>query len=259
MNEQVSTAGCQLKELDQRILYESMAEARNNSAPVIAERIGVSPGTVRSHIKDLEEHGVITGYHAHIDFERTDGHLSTLFVCSVSFVERKTAARAIYEIPGVVSIRVLMGGRRNFHILAIGENTSDLRRIGTTLSKLGVDIEDEMLIENDEVRAYAPFGPDEIRRKIPADVLSLSSDSEVVELTVQSDTPVAGETIFDVVENELLVNNPLVVSITREDELLTPHGSTTIRPDDIVTLFFSGGVSDETIRPFVEPRRGCSQ
>lgn len=259
MNEHPSRVGYQLEEIDQRILYELMTEARDNSAPIIAARIGVSPGTVRSHIEDLEEHGVITGYHAHIDFERTDGHLSTLFVCSVSFAERKTAARGAYEIPGVVNIRVLMGGRRNFHVLAVGETTSDLRRIGTMLSKLGVDIEDEMLIENDEVRPYAPFGPDETRWKIPVDFLSLSSDSEVVELTVQSDTAVAGETISDAVENGLLGTDPLVVSITRDDELLTPHGSTSIRPDDIVTLFSSSGVNDETIRAFVEPRRGGIQ
>lgn len=255
MSKQTSGSVYQLDGIDQRILYELMIEARDNSAPVIAERIGVSPGTVRNHIENLEEHDIIKGYHAHIDFERTDGRLSTLFMCSVPFADRKTAARAAYKIPGVVNVRMLMGGRRNFHVLAVGENTDDLRRIGTTLSRLGVEIEDEMLVENDEVRAYAPFHPDEARRKIPADFISLSNDSEVIELTVQPDTPVAGETISDAVENGLLVNDLLVVSITRNDDLLTPHGSTTIRPDDVVTLFSSGGVSDETIRAFVEPPR----
>lgn len=79
MNERASSAGYRSERIDQRILYELMAEARDKTSPVIAERIGVSPGTVRSHVEDLEEHGVIPGYPAHIDFERTDGQLSPLF------------------------------------------------------------------------------------------------------------------------------------------------------------------------------------
>ena len=256
MKTQPSGSAYQLDEIDRRILYELMADARDTSAPVIADRIDVSPGTVRNRIETLEDRGIITGYHAHVDLERTDGRLSTLFMCSVPFADRKTAARAAYEIPGVVNVRILMGGRRNFHVLAVGENTHDLRRIGTTLSEIGIDLEDEMLVENDEVRAYAPFGPDDTRSTIPADFIDLSEDSELVELTVQSDAPIADVTLSDAAEDGLLDGDPLVVSITRDDELLTPHGNTTIRPDDVVTVFSSGGVDGETIRAFVGAERG---
>ncbi|MFC4439029.1 MULTISPECIES: Lrp/AsnC family transcriptional regulator [Natrialbaceae] len=251
-----SGSAYQLDELDRRILYELMADARDASAPVIADRIDVSPGTVRNRIERLEERGVITGYHAHVDLERTDGRLATLFMCSVPFADRKTAARAAYQIPGAVNVRILMGGRRNFHVLAVGENARDLRRIGTTLSEIGIEIEDEMLVENDEVRAYEPFGPDGTRSAIPATFIDLSGDSEVVELTVQSDAPIAGVALSDAAENGLLDEDPLVVSITRDDELLTPHGDTTIRPADVVTVFSCGGVEDETIRAFVGAERG---
>jgi Trk K+ transport system NAD-binding subunit len=47
----------------------------------------------------------------------------------------------------------------------------------------------------------------------------------------------------------------LVVSITRGDERLTPHGDTTIRPNDVVTVFSSGGVDDETVHAFVGAHR----
>ncbi|MFC6716876.1 winged helix-turn-helix transcriptional regulator [Natrialbaceae archaeon GCM10025810] len=243
----------ELDAVDRRILHELMDDARTNTAPAIAEAVGVSPGTVRNHVEALEEAGVIKGYHAHVDFERTDGRLTTLFMCSVPFAERKTAARAAYEIPGVINVRIMMGGRRNFHVLAVGENTDDLRRIGTTLSELGVEIDDEMLVENDEVRAYEPFGPEnDPQRKIPADFISLSADSEVVELTVQSDAPIADATISEAVQEGYLSGDALVVSVRRGDEMLTPHGDTTIRPDDVVTVFACGGVDDGTVRAFVD-------
>jgi DNA-binding Lrp family transcriptional regulator len=251
-----SGSAYRLDEIDQRIIHELMADARNNTAPVIADRIGVAPGTVRNRIEDLEEQGVIAGHHTHVDLERTDGRLATLFMCSVPFADRKTAARAAYEIPGVTNIRILMGGRRNFHVLAVGEDTRDLRRIGTTLSEIGVEMEDEMLVESDEMRAYAPFGPDETKSTIPAEFINLSGDSELVELTVRPESPIAGVALSDAVEDEVLDEDPLVVSIAREDELLTPHGDTTIKAGDIVTVFSNGGVDDETVQAFVGTDHG---
>ncbi|ELY56895.1 AsnC family transcriptional regulator [Natronococcus amylolyticus DSM 10524] len=244
-----------LDEVDQGIIYELMTDARRSSAPAIAEKIGVSPGTVRNRIEDLEAHGIVKGYHAHIDFERPDGRLSTLFMCNVPFAERETIARAAYQIPGVINVRMLMGGRRNFHVLAVGEDTDDLRRIGTTLSELGIEIEDEMLVENDEIRPYEAFGPDDSRNQHPVDFISSSTGSEVVELTVRADAPIEGETLSDAVENGILVDNPLVVSISRDGELLTPHGDTTIRRDDVVTVFSDTGVGEETVRSFVGGER----
>jgi DNA-binding Lrp family transcriptional regulator len=246
----------QLDETDQRILHELMEDARNNSAPAIAERIGVSPGTVRNRIEALEKEGIITGHHTHVDLERTDGRLATLFMCNVPFAERKTVARAAYEVPGVINIRMLMGGRRNFHVLAVGEDTRDLRRIGTTLSEIGVEIEDEMLVESDEMRAYAPFDPDGSQSDVPAEFITLSGGSELVELTVRADSPIAGMALSEAVERGILNEEPLVVSIDRESELLTPHGDTTVQPGDVVTVFSCGGVSDETVGAFTVKDHG---
>jgi DNA-binding Lrp family transcriptional regulator len=246
----------QLDETDQRILHELMEDARNSSAPTIAERIGVSPGTVRNRIEALEGEGIITGHHTHVDLERTDGRLATLFMCNVPFADRRTVARAAYEIPGVINIRMLMGGRRNFHVLAVGEDTRDLRRIGTTLSEIGAEIEDEMLVENDEMRAYAPFDPEESRPGVPAEFITLSGGSELVELTVRDDSPMAGISLSEAVERDVLDEEPLVVSIKRQDELLTPHGDTTVQPGDVVTVFSCGGVGDETVEAFTADSRG---
>ncbi|MFC7223449.1 AsnC family transcriptional regulator [Halalkalicoccus sp. GCM10025322] len=252
MSRQDSESGYRLDEIDRRIIYELMSDARASSAPKIAEAVNVSPGTIRNRIERLEEHGILTGYHAHVDFERTSGRLTALFMCSVPFAERESVAHAAYAIPGVVNIRLLMGGRRNFHVLAVGEDTTDLRRIGTALSEIGVEIEDEMLVEHEAVQPYSPFGPDEDeRRKPPTDFVSLSGDSEVVELTVRTDAPIADVTISEAVERGVISDDPLIIAIEREGDVLTPHGDTHVRPDDVVTVFSRGGADDRTVNAFI--------
>jgi len=57
-----------LDEIDRRILHELMTDARNTSAPMIAEDLNVSAGTIRNRIERLEEEDVIRGYTAIVDF-----------------------------------------------------------------------------------------------------------------------------------------------------------------------------------------------
>lgn len=240
-----------LDDIDQQVIYELMTAARSNSPPTIAENIGVSPGTVRSRIDALEEEGIIEGYHAHIDFEQAGRRLPTLFMCNVRFGERQTAARAANAIPGVINVRVLMGGRRNLQVLAVGEDTEDLRRIGTTLSEGGIEIEEEMLVEHEEVCAYDPFGPDDaVKRSALTEFIESEDASEVAEVTVDPEASITTMTISQAVESGILDAEPLVISIRRDGEMLTPHGDTTLQADDVITLFSCGGVTDETLRVF---------
>lgn len=253
MSKPDSESAYRLDEIDRRIIYELMTDARSSSAPKIAEAVGVSPGTIRSRIEQLEDEGIITGYHAHIDFEHTSGRLTTLFMCSVPFADRESVAHAASTIPGVTNIRVLMGGRRNVHVLTVGEDTADLRRIGTSLSEIGIEIEEEMLVEYDELQAYAPFGPTEnTQQTLPADFISLSGDSEIVELTVRTDAPLAGMTISEAVERDVLNGDPLIITIERDGDILTPHGDTRIHPADSVAVFSRGGVGDQTVNAFID-------
>jgi len=107
-----------------------MSDARNTSAPMIAEGLNVSAAaTVRNRIERLEEEGVIRGYTAIVDFEQADGRLTSVFMCTVPADERERLALAARSIPGVINVRVLMAGRRDLQVVAVGEETSDLREI----------------------------------------------------------------------------------------------------------------------------------
>lgn len=245
-----------LDDIDRRIIHDLMRDARNTSAPMIAERLNVSPGTIRNRIDQLEDRGVIRGYTAEIDFEQADDRLTTLYVCTAPVAERNALAQEATAVPGVINVRELMTGRENVHVMAVGENTADLRRIARTLSGLGIEIEDETLVEGQTSMPYASFAPDEaVSASAPTDLISLTGDATGVEVTVQSDAPIADHSLEDAVSEGILDEDALIVAIERGDRVLTPHGSTVVRRDDIVTVLCRGGWSAGALEAFgaVEP------
>lgn len=242
-----------LDEIDRRILYHLAEDARNTSAPMIAEEMNVSAGTIRNRINQLEDRGVIEGYHAAINYERVDGSLMNLLVCDTAVPDREKLAKQALRIPGVVNVRELMTGRGNLHVTVIGEDTNDLTHIGRALSELGLDIVDEGLLQCEYFTPYQPFGPEEGLAEQPmANFMSLAGDAEVVSLTVAADAPVAGRTLREANKEGLIGADVLIVAIERENTILTPRGDTTIRPDDLATIFSRDGISDNLLSLFSE-------
>ncbi|WP_226023600.1 Lrp/AsnC family transcriptional regulator [Halomicrobium salinisoli] len=241
-----------LDEIDRRIVYELMRDARNTSAPEIAEQVNVSPGTIRNRIGQLEEHGIIQGYAASVDFERAGGRLTNLYMCNAPISERESLAREVSAIPGVINVRELMTGRRNLHVLAVGEDTEDLRRISRAISRLGIDIEDEDLVQTETTSPYDSFGPDEDRPAAGAtDFISLAGDASVVDVTVEPDAPIAGRTLAEAGGSGILDDGALVIAIERGERTLTPHGQTTVRADDVVSVLVRGGDPEAALSAFV--------
>lgn len=240
-----------LDEADRRILYALMTDARGTTAPDIAEELGVSATTVRNRIAKLEEAGVITGYHAKVDFERADGRIANLYVCNAPVAERETFAAKAAAVPGVVHVRELMTGRSNLHVLAVGENTLDLRRITRAIAHLGIEIEDEDLVQTETHLPYAPyaFGTDEHHERL-SDFLSLTGDAEIVEVTVHEAAQITRTTLESAGRRGLLAPGSLVIAIQRDDEVVTPSGDTRIEAGDRVTIFSRGGVTDEMLDAF---------
>lgn len=239
-------------EIDRRVVSALMTDARNTSAPMIAEEVNVSAGTIRNRINRLEEHGIISGYHAQIDFERLNGRLTNLFMCNAPFERREATAQRVRALSGVINVRELMGGRMNLHVLAVGTDTDDLRRIGRSIAELGIEIEDEVLVQRESYAPYSPFGPDDEPLKPPTDFISLAGDSEVVEVTVRTNAPLSGLTLEEAGQQEMLSDDILVVTIEREGTVLTPRGDTTIQSDDVVTVFAQAGVDDGTLNAFLD-------
>ena len=152
--------GYRIDDLDRRIIYALMQDGRA-TATSIAETANVSGATVRNRIEKLEDRGIITGYRAHVDFEAAGGKLRNLYLCNVPVPEREALAHEARAIPEVINVRSLMTGRRNLHVLAVGESTRDLQRVSRSLSKLGIEVENEDLLEDELFNPYEPFNPDD--------------------------------------------------------------------------------------------------
>ncbi|WP_254545314.1 winged helix-turn-helix transcriptional regulator [Halomarina pelagica] len=245
-----------LDAVDRRILYHLVRDARNTSAPEIAEEVNVSGGTIRNRIAQLEDAGVIRGYHATIDYQRTEGRLTNLYICTSPVPDRDRLSKQVAEIPGVVGVRQLMKGRSNLHVTAVGDDMQELNHVASNLSSIGLEIEEENLLQSEQVLPYHKFGPDESRDGITiTDFMKLSGGAEVVELPVSASADVAGLTLSEANERGIIHPNVLVVAIERDDTILTPRGDTTVRADDLVTIFCRGGIDEETLEAFGQGSR----
>lgn len=240
-----------IDEIDKRIIYALTNDARNTSAPMIADEMNVSAGTIRNRTHQLEERGIITGYHANIDYEQAADLLTTLFICTVAAPERETLALRVLDIPGVVNVREPMTGRGNFHVKAVGTDTTDITRIAHALSQLDLDIVDEGLMQRDLFSPYQPFGPpDEQDDSVPTDVLRLSGGGAVIELTVRDGAPITGKTLQEAGAEALIDEDVLITAIERDGTTIPPRGDTRIHPGDIVTISSHKEISNEVLRAF---------
>lgn len=242
--------------VDKRILYHLARDARETSAPAIAEETDVSAGTIRNRIRQLQAGGIIRGYHADIDYERVEGRIVNLFMGTTAVPDRERLAKRTLEISGVVGVKELMAGRGNLHVTAVGTDTDDITRIARELSNLGIDIENEALVQREYFHPYHPFGPESgDARSTMTDFRRLAGGAEVVDVTVIEDSAVSGRTIQAVVDEGLLDESALVVAIEREDRIITPKGQTTFEPGDLVTIFSRTGVSADALRAFGGARK----
>lgn len=245
-----------IDEIDQLILFHLAADARNTSAPTIAEEVDVTPATIRNRIRQLEENGILRGYHADIDYEATGRKFSTQFTCTAPVSERSKVAADALTTPGVVEVRELLAGQENLVVTAVGDDTDDINRIAHQLSTIGATIEREDIVQHESRRPYQSFAPSGDRsRSAVADFQSVVGGAEVVEFTAAADAEITGYTLDDANRKGLLPEGVLVVSIERGDDRLTPDGETRIEPGDVVSIFSPGTFPTELVEAFDKTAR----
>lgn len=245
--------------IDRTILYYLSQDARHNSAADIADHVRVSAQTVRNRINQLEENGVIKGYHTQIDFERGEGYLTNIFMCTTGVEDRARLARQALQIPGVVNIREIMTGETDLRIVAVGKDTDELTQIARAITDLGIEIKEEDLVRREHITPFRRYSP-QAERQGPTitDFLSLTGDAAVVEFTVSEETPIVGETLRDAKQEGLFNDDVLVISIERDDAILTPQGDTIIEAGDIVTVLSRHGIDDKLETTFSPPADGSN-
>lgn len=144
----------ELDDIDREILYALQEDARNLSSGEIADRTDASSSTVRKRIQRLEDAGIIKGYSADVDYQKSGYPLRMLLFCTAPIPERGELIAEILEIPGVVTVQELVTGERNLLVTAVGESDGDITPVAQELVDLGLTIADEVLVRS---HTSAPF------------------------------------------------------------------------------------------------------
>lgn len=86
-----------------------------------------------------------------------------------------------------------------------------------------------------------------VARPAIIDYMRIGEDAEVFEITVTEDAPIAGKTLTEAGEANLLPDDSLIVAIGREGEAkpLTPRGNTRIKANDLLTVYSGSGAEPE--------------
>jgi len=146
-----------IDDVDRAILYALQEDARNMSSGDIAERTGTSDSTVRKRIQRLESDGVIKGYSANIDYQRSGYPLRMLLYCTASIPERGELVPRILDIDGVVSVQELVTGEQNLLVTAVGESDGDITPVAQELLDMGLTVADEVLVRSHETTPFGKF------------------------------------------------------------------------------------------------------
>jgi DNA-binding Lrp family transcriptional regulator len=241
-----------LDEIDKRIVHALMSDARNTSAPMIAEDLSVSAETVRTRIKKLEENDVIRGYTALVDFERAS-RLTSVFMCTVPADKRERLAEMAKKIQGVINVRVLMAGRRDLQIVAVGETTEGLREIARILAELNIQIEDEELLQTELHSPYSEFAPKDDSSGIIDTVTG--EEATILEVHVTEEAPIVGMSPKEARQESYLPEDVVSLTVERDGEIIQPADEVPVVSGDLVTVLSKGSPSEKAVAPFIEEPR----
>ena len=150
----------EIDDVDRAILYALQEDARDVSSGEIAERTGTSDSTVRKRIRRLESDGVIRGYTAEGDYQRSGYPLRMLLFCTAAIPERGDLIPDILEIDGVVSVQELVTGEQNLLVTAVGKSDDDITPVAQSLLEMGLTVADEVLVRSHETTPFGRFDPE---------------------------------------------------------------------------------------------------
>jgi len=86
-----------------------------------------------------------------------------------------------------------------------------------------------------------------VARPAIVDHMQVGNEAEVFEITVMEGAPIAGKTLTEAGDANLLPDDVLIIAIERErrDGPLTPRGTTRIEANDLLTLYSATGAAPE--------------
>jgi len=94
-----------------------------------------------------------------------------------------------------------------------------------------------------------------VSRPSIVDFMHIGEEAEVFEITVGPDAPIAGMTLREADEADLMSGQTLIVAVERDgsDTPITPRGTTRIEAGDLITVYSGSGLTSEVADVFGHP------
>jgi len=143
-----------LDDVDQRILSALTADARNTSSPEIADKVDVTPATIRNRIEKLVSEGVIEAHRSEINY-RVLGLLEFLFICTVDPNRFGEITDQLSTLSEVVQVRELLNGSHNLHVIAVVETQDQAEAIERRLTDMNLEIETISLVGDEQRTSFS--------------------------------------------------------------------------------------------------------
>lgn len=151
-----------LDDVDRGILYLLQQNARSVTIETMAEEVGVAESTVRYRIKQMEEAGVIRGYHPEIDYAQAGYELHVRWICSAPTDEREAIAGDALGVEGVVATSELLDGPQNVHVEAVATGPDHMAEMHDELEALGLKIQESLLFRRKHIQPFDQFGQETV-------------------------------------------------------------------------------------------------
>lgn len=146
----------EIDSVDRQILSDLFIDARNTSSRDIADKVDVTPATIRNRIDRLERSGVIEEYRPVVNYQIL-GRFRALFICTTGSTAGKMVAERVDRLPNVVQTRVLLSGKRDLHVVGTVTGTDTISQLESELSEFDLEVEDISLIAADEASLDTEF------------------------------------------------------------------------------------------------------
>ncbi|APW96649.1 potassium transporter Trk [Halobiforma lacisalsi AJ5] len=159
--------------------------------------------------------------------DRADAVISTTDVDSTNIMVMLLAEE--HDVPNLVSV------------VHDPENLPVFEKIGATL------------IENPQ-HLIADTLYHSVRYPTVSDFIELDEETELVELTVTDDAPMAGQRLDAAIDSGSLPEGSLVVALERDGEIRAPKGNTRIQAGDQVTVFTDDASLTDAVAAFTDDR-----
>lgn len=151
-----------LDDVDRGIIQALQADARHATIESMGDRVGVSASTVRNRINDMEEAGVIRGYHPEIDYARAGFGLHVLFRGRLDQADEGDGVPdEVLDMDGVVSAHHLLGCERNAVVEVVGADPDRLESVHDSLLDAGLRGLKSEYVREAETQPFNHFGSGE--------------------------------------------------------------------------------------------------